>query len=48
MSIELHTIKAAPGSRTNKFRIGRGNSYGRGTKAGQGTKGQRAGSGGRK
>lgn len=47
MSIELHTIKAAPGSRTKKFRIGRGNSSGRGTTAGKGTKGQRARSGGR-
>ncbi len=47
MSIELHTIKPAPGSRTKKFRIGRGNSSGRGTTAGKGTKGQRARSGGR-
>jgi large subunit ribosomal protein L15 len=47
MSIELHTIKPARGSRTKAFRIGRGNASGRGTTAGKGTKGQRARSGGR-
>jgi len=45
--IELHNLKPAKGSRTKKFRIGRGNASGRGTTAGKGTKGQRARSGGR-
>lgn len=43
----MHTIKPAAGSRTKKFRIGRGNASGRGTTAGRGTKGQRARAGGR-
>ncbi len=48
MSLTLHTIKPAAGSRTKTFRIGRGNASGRGTTAGRGTKGQRARTGGRK
>lgn len=47
MSITLHTIKPASGSRSKSFRVGRGNASGRGTTAGKGTKGQRARSGGR-
>ena len=47
MSISMHTLKPAHGSRTKKFRIGRGNASGRGTTAGRGTKGQRARAGGR-
>lgn len=43
----LHSLKAAPGSRKAKKRVGRGNSSGNGTTAGRGTKGQhsRAGKG---
>lgn len=48
MSLALHTIAPAPGSRKKKFKIGRGNASGRGTTAGRGTKGQRARTGGRK
>lgn len=48
MTLALHTIKPAKGSRTKAFRIGRGNASGRGTTAGRGTKGQRARTGGRK
>lgn len=36
----LHSLKAAPGSRKAKKRVGRGNSSGNGTTAGRGTKGQ--------
>ena len=38
----LHSLKAAPGSRKAKKRVGRGNSSGQGTTAGRGTKGQQA------
>lgn len=47
MTLSLHTIKPAAGSRKKSFRIGRGNASGRGTTAGRGTKGQRARTGGR-
>ena len=47
MSLTLHTLKPARGSRTRRFRVGRGNASGSGTTAGRGTKGQRARSGGR-
>ncbi len=47
MTLTLHTIKPAHGSKTRKFRVGRGNATGRGTTAGRGTKGQRARTGGR-
>ncbi|MFA6447041.1 MAG: 50S ribosomal protein L15 [Patescibacteria group bacterium] len=47
MTIEMHTMKPAHGSKTKSFRVGRGNASGRGTTAGKGTKGQRARSGGR-
>lgn len=48
MSLELHTLSPKSGSRTKKFRIGRGQSSGRGKTAGRGTKGQRSRTGGRK
>lgn len=38
----LHSLKAAPGSRKAKKRVGRGNSSGHGTTAGRGTKGQQS------
>ncbi len=47
MSLSLHTLKPAKGSRTKKFRIGRGEGSGSGKTAGKGTKGQRSRSGGR-
>ncbi|MEK7655693.1 MAG: 50S ribosomal protein L15 [Patescibacteria group bacterium] len=47
MTISLHNIAPAKGSRPKKFRVGRGNASGRGTTAGRGTKGQRARTGGR-
>lgn len=48
MSLSLHTLAPKKGSRTKKFRVGRGYATGRGTTAGRGTKGQRARTGGRK
>lgn len=45
--ITLHTLKPARGSKTRRFRVGRGNASGSGTTAGRGTKGQRARAGGR-
>lgn len=47
MSLTLHSLKPARGSKTRRFRVGRGNASGSGTTAGRGTKGQRARSGGR-
>ncbi len=47
MSLTLHTLKPAKGSKTRRFRVGRGNASGSGTTAGRGTKGQRARAGGR-
>ena len=47
MSIGLHTIKPAKGSKKKVRRVGRGHGSGRGTTAGRGTKGQRARTGGR-
>jgi large subunit ribosomal protein L15 len=47
MALSLHTLAPKKGSRTKKFRIGRGYATGRGTTAGRGTKGQRARTGGR-
>jgi large subunit ribosomal protein L15 len=38
----LHTIKPAPGSRSHRKRVARGNSAGGGTTAGRGTKGQQS------
>lgn len=48
MALSLHTLAPKKGSRTKKFRVGRGYATGRGTTAGRGTKGQRARTGGRK
>lgn len=48
MSLSLHTLKPAHGSREKSFRIGRGHGSGRGKTAGKGTKGQKARSGGGK
>lgn len=47
MSLTLHTLKPARGSKTRRVRVGRGYGSGLGTTAGRGTKGQRARSGGR-
>ncbi len=41
----LNNLSPAPGSRTSRKRVGRGNSAGGGTTAGRGTKGQQARSG---
>ncbi len=46
MTLSLHTIKPAPGSKRKKIIVGRGGK--RGTYSGRGSKGQRARSGGRK
>lgn len=48
MTLSIHTLKPAHGSRSKSFRIGRGPGSGRGKTAGKGTKGQRARSGGKK
>jgi large subunit ribosomal protein L15 len=47
MTLSLNTLKPAPGSRSKKFRVGRGEGSGSGKTAGRGTKGQRSRSGGR-
>jgi len=47
MTLGLHTIKPARGSKKQVRRVGRGHGSGRGTTAGRGTKGQRARTGGR-
>lgn len=47
MSLALHTIKRAKGSKKRKVRVGRGNASGKGTYSTRGIKGQRARSGGR-
>lgn len=47
MSITLHNLQPARGSRRRKIRVGRGNASGRGTYSTRGQKGQRARSGGR-
>ena len=44
----MHNLKPKAGSRTKKFRVGRGLGTGRGKTAGRGTKGQRSRTGGRK
>lgn len=46
MTLSLHTIKPASGSRHRRVRVGRGGK--RGTTSGRGTKGQRARASGRK
>lgn len=45
MTIELHTLKSAPGARKNKKRVGRGQASGNGKTAGRGHKGQKSRSG---
>lgn len=40
--MELHDLKPAPGSRTEKTRVGRGTGSGKGKTAGRGVKGQKA------
>ena len=40
--IKLHDLKPAPGSKTAKTRVGRGEGSGRGKTAGRGTKGTKA------
>lgn len=46
--MKLHELKAAPGSRKEKTRVGRGPSSGHGKTSGRGQKGQGARSGGKK
>ncbi len=45
MTIELHTLKSAPGARKNRKRVGRGQGCGNGKTAGRGSKGQKSRSG---
>ena len=45
MTIELHTLKSAPGARKNRKRVGRGQGSGTGKTAGRGHKGQKSRSG---
>lgn len=47
MSVALHTLQPAEGSRRGRKRVGRGNGSGHGTFSTRGAKGQRARSGGR-
>jgi large subunit ribosomal protein L15 len=44
--VKLHDLKPAPGSRTERMRVGRGIAAGKGKTAGRGTKGQKARAGG--
>ena len=46
MTMELKTLKPAPGSRKARLRVGRGASAGQGKTCGRGVKGQRARKGG--
>lgn len=46
MSMNLSDLHAAPGSRKDRKRLGRGHGSGRGKTAGRGTKGQKARAGG--
>ena len=46
MTMELNTLKPAPGSRKPRLRVGRGASAGQGKTCGRGVKGQRARKGG--
>lgn len=48
MTISLHNLRPAAGSRRKEKRVGRGNASGHGTYSTRGVKGQRARSGGRK
>ncbi len=45
MTIELHTLKSAPGARKNRKRVGRGQGCGNGKTSGRGMKGQKSRSG---
>jgi len=45
--MDLHELRAAPGARQERRRLGRGHGSGRGKTAGRGTKGQKARTGGR-
>jgi len=45
MTIELHTLKSAPGARKNRKRLGRGQGSGAGKTSGRGHKGQKSRSG---
>lgn len=45
MTIELHTLKSAPGARKNRKRVGRGQASGSGKTSGRGHKGQKSRSG---
>lgn len=47
MSLGLHNLKPAPGSRKKRKRVGRGNASGHGTYSTRGLKGQRSRSGGK-
>lgn len=47
MTLSLHTIKPADGSKKKKKRVGRGNASGHGTYSTRGLKGQRSRSGGK-
>ena len=47
MTLSLHQLKPAPGSRHRRKRVGRGNASGHGTYSTRGQKGQRARTGGR-
>ena len=47
MTLSLHTVKPAHGSKRRKKRLGRGNASGHGTYSTRGIKGQRARTGGR-
>src|SRR6478736_1493618 len=42
MTIKLHHLRPAPGAKTNKIRVGRGEGGRRGKTAGRGTKGTKA------
>jgi large subunit ribosomal protein L15 len=46
--MQLHDLTPAPGSRTTRKRVGRGNASGHGTTAGRGDKGQNSRAGGGK
>jgi len=48
VTMNLHTLKGAPGSRKSRHRVGRGMSSGSGKTSGRGQKGQGARSGGKK
>ncbi len=47
MTLAMHTLKPAKGSKFHSKRVGRGNASGKGTYSARGAKGQKARSGGR-